>query len=505
VTVTGTLQCEDRGNVVRPLSGARVHVRERLLFGFSDRITRTYTQPDGSFSMSFRAGEYGHPRFFVRVYLKSPEDVTLRDWWMVDEFWSLDLASARTRTARGVHRTSLDYGVRTISKNGGRETPKCAIWQGARHAWNGYVSAIGADPPMRGGYEIVADTFCCGSPWTTRTATYWPPGERTRHVEDPPGDPIVGDYRTSWHEFGHVFRHWLDGSGPHFLGDVARYGYARNHENCLDSNLGFAFNEGWAKYWAWDNGGCARNPEPLTVEGNVARELKCLEDQSDRPTMVRVLRENRGTIHSYAEFEARWEAIVGRPASTDCTVTTAGPPVDDEIAPIKQLRDYVKEQLGLLSGYVQRLRREEAGIRPVRPGAGCGHGDCTDLLQRVVRPIGLRARTEQAKLIESALRAALRYLEKRGYRFGPDRVLQAELARLQRDVGKRNLSMLARRYDLAIARLEPFRRRHAAIRRELSELRTKATRIATLRRRNAISSEELGLPPIPGEERVSSR
>ena len=41
-----------------------------------------------------------------------------------------------------------------------------------------------------------------------------------------------------------------DGSYGHFLVDAARYIYTRNHDCGKQTNNGFAFNEGWAEFWA---------------------------------------------------------------------------------------------------------------------------------------------------------------------------------------------------------------------------------------------------------------
>ena len=52
------------------------------------------------------------------------------------------------------------------------------------------------------------------------------------------------------HEFAHTIRHSYDGNLYHFLGDVARYRYSQTHYCSKLTNAGFAFNEGWAEYWA---------------------------------------------------------------------------------------------------------------------------------------------------------------------------------------------------------------------------------------------------------------
>lgn len=42
----------------------------------------------------------------------------------------------------------------------------------------------------------------------------------------------------------------MDGDFAHFMYDVVRFWYMRNHNCGTKSNYGYAFNEGWAEFWA---------------------------------------------------------------------------------------------------------------------------------------------------------------------------------------------------------------------------------------------------------------
>lgn len=55
---------------------------------------------------------------------------------------------------------------------------------------------------------------------------------------------------TAKHELAHTVRHSYDGNNGHFLSDVARYNYVRRHNCGTKANHGYAFNEGWAEFWA---------------------------------------------------------------------------------------------------------------------------------------------------------------------------------------------------------------------------------------------------------------
>ena len=99
--------------------------------------------------------------------------------------------------------------------------------------------------------------------------------------------------------------HLQDGNLAHFLYDVARFVYTRNHRCSLRTNNGFAFNEGWAEFWAGScSGTYGSSATDYRYEGNVAKALRALQagcGTSDR-NMVEVLRRNRGKIHSYVQY-----------------------------------------------------------------------------------------------------------------------------------------------------------------------------------------------------------
>ncbi|PXF41667.1 hypothetical protein BWQ96_08618 [Gracilariopsis chorda] len=118
-------------------------------------------------------------------------------------------------------------------------------------------------------------------------------------------------FQTAQHELAHAVRHRYDGSLAHFLKDVIKYVYTRNHHCLQSTNLGFAFNEGWAEYWARDYCGTASGSKK--VEGNVAAALRSLQTRcrtSDH-NMWEVLRRNRGKIHSYYSFASKHKRLYG--------------------------------------------------------------------------------------------------------------------------------------------------------------------------------------------------
>lgn len=143
--------------------------------------------------------------------------------------------------------------------------------------------------------------------------------------------------RTMFHESGHVFRHIADGDHIHWDNDNVRFIYARCHWPFGIIDEGFAFNEGWAQYWAQarllgrarlvgpdavtgtcggtvGSSGVLLTPEHVDwVENMIADRILDIADdgcagatpdQADA-ALVRMLEANPGTIHSLFEFETR--------------------------------------------------------------------------------------------------------------------------------------------------------------------------------------------------------
>ena len=100
-----------------------------------------------------------------------------------------------------------------------------------------------------------------------------------------------------------------DGNLAHFLADAIRFRYMRQHDCSTKSNFGYAFNEGFAAFWA---GQCPfwYGPPPyndLTIEGNVATSLRLLQKSCGFTDvqMIDVLRENPKQIHSFQDFKEK--------------------------------------------------------------------------------------------------------------------------------------------------------------------------------------------------------
>lgn len=108
---------------------------------------------------------------------------------------------------------------------------------------------------------LVPEVFEDGVPWTGVDAIHWP-----------------GDYFLAsgmFHEFGHRIRHGADGDANHFNGDLLLFRYARHHSAHDHTNLGFAFNEGWAQYFkTLSSTGALHTARTWEMDNNAGDEME---------------------------------------------------------------------------------------------------------------------------------------------------------------------------------------------------------------------------------------
>jgi hypothetical protein len=390
--VKGKWVCSNRGTVI-PVAGARVELWREISFWPDDKLGALRTGSDGSFNFGVRASS--NFDLYAKVVLNDDAGVSLGNWYSFSD-WDTETSTT------GSHSGVVNLGTWQISKDGGRGTPKCAIWQGAHNAYANYRQVIGSRPPDNN-YSISADFPCCGTPFTTTDTTRWPSGYQTGQGS---GDPD-GGFSVNFHEFAHSVRHSFDGSFLHFLGDVASYSYAQNHSLCSNTNQGFAFNEGWAEYWAHTLTTCAGDPTNFNYEGNVATALNSLEKCSSRPTLVRVLRENPGSIHSYSAFKAKWDAIVGPKACLLSTITGIEG-VENSLSSA-QLTSDVQNQINAQKRLIASLSGQMGSVkrRARSPGACRTARLCLPGIEKLIEPSALTAQIAQAKLVLARLQTGL--------------------------------------------------------------------------------------------------
>jgi hypothetical protein len=311
-TAHGYLHCRDNGNEF-PLAHATVELwNDWSGAHFSDsKLGESETDANGYFSIDFSFN--GTAKLFAKFVLRnlsteSGSGVHVGNLIGDDNWSTADIAASG----------DVDIGNWWVGTNFGQNSSSCAVFAGADGAYRDYENQheFPADQlPPSGIYGVqILDALTAGVPWTDLGNTHWPPGFS-------PGDnsPRVPVPVVSLHEFSHTVRQWFDakGDGAHWLGDVVSFSYTQFHSCDKVTNDGFAFNEGWAEFWAKSY--CpGANPNAKDVEGNVAGALdaisKCLDVVAKgiplypkgHEVMTEVLQwADKGTIHTYDDFVAQ--------------------------------------------------------------------------------------------------------------------------------------------------------------------------------------------------------
>ena len=251
-----------------------------------------------------------------------------------------------------------------------------------------------------------------GVPFTPYTDVFWPGNYAPMRNIGTAAVPVMRS--VARREFAHSFRHQLDGDKGHFTFDSARFWYLRSHSStsCAPTNHGFAFNEGWAEYWADEVPATpCTNSQDFSIERNVGFELKRLQSACvgvTRARMVQVLAENRGRIHSMSDFS---NALRCQPPPRPIRRTGKAPRPASAVSALVTAR--LRAGKVLLSDITRDIARSRAKLSRT-----------SGFAEREL----LRARIEQAQ----ALRATLAYLGSR-----------AEQARIARLSDKRQVDLLA--------------------------------------------------------------
>lgn len=277
-----------QGSALKPLE----HVRVRLLdadVDFDDLLDSGYTDAHGRFDLSGDADDWGG--LCGKACKPDPYVV-----------FALDDGKLDVRTLLGVTYTSRTRMVRNTSgkidlgtvKFG--DTTAARLFTRGREQYEEFSEQTGEDVPRNGGLvEIAVPALTAGVPYATVDTIHWPGG--------------YTGWSAIYHEFGHRLRHAADGGMAHFLFDVARFAYMKHHTPDMKTNLGFAFNEGWAEYHATlldqtaaqQLAAFADDDLGDDVEGRVAYKLyRLAQSCGGFAPMWQTLKD--ASIHSFAEF-----------------------------------------------------------------------------------------------------------------------------------------------------------------------------------------------------------
>jgi hypothetical protein len=433
--------CNDRG-AVYPLANARVELWQRGWDALPKWLTDSllfvsHLDAEGRVAVTVRGDE---DDFYFRIVLADNAGVRAEDWW-APWAWFADTPTNQNDVP------VQDYGTQGLGN--GTIPPECSAFEGARRAYHGYEAEIGARPPYD--LKVNLNSPSAGVPYSPYVRMQWPP-------RYPTGD-AAGGFEKSAHEFAHTLRHALDGDLAHFFFDVGRFNYLQQHKPCNRTNEGFAFNEGWAEYWARSYGPAPNCPgkasDDYAVEGNVAAALDRLDRTCrgiGRPQMVEVLRNNRGRIHSFEEFRA----------ALPCQSIVAEPPGD--IATLRDRRVSLRTRLGFgkvqLSALTRRSkslgRQLRDALRATERPNPCRPKPCVEALIREIRPALLAAELQQTRVLRSTLafEASKRGLKKLGE--PARRRFQQGLVKRQRSLARALEAIGARAVRDALAAARPY-------------------------------------------------
>ena len=193
----------------------------------------------------------------------------------------------------------------------------CELWRLGTDLLVDYHQTVGRTPPAKG-LRLKRWTGV----WNGTPYTYYDYLVLSTNFGTADNYRDLGTRRgTVFHEFGHSIRHVADGDEGHWTWDNFRWAYARSHNGCETFNTQYAFNEGWAEYWAIERGtrsarNCGKDAAfvdwtEAMISGRLAHLSQALSaDPKVRASkMVQVLERNPGAIHSLREFELKYCAL----------------------------------------------------------------------------------------------------------------------------------------------------------------------------------------------------
>lgn len=282
VSASGKVTCRMADGSIEPLKLVVVKLLDHDTLAH-DKFGETRTKVDGSFSVSGSARDLiGKPDPFIQV---------VYDYQGAYGRMEIDGFAGVTRkysTPKKKYAPSVNFGNIQISDD------HCRAYVQFYKALKDYYIRTGSKVPYQTLHVRTHVLIHGGTPYAIRS-----------RVNLPRGYTIT--FSTAKHELGHTVRHTLDGSLAHFLFDVARFNYLRHHTCSTKSNPGYAFNEGFAEFWANDCLSSSYGGSPLdySIEGNVANALRSLKQTCGLTDgqIIKVLKDNPKKIHSFNDFK----------------------------------------------------------------------------------------------------------------------------------------------------------------------------------------------------------
>jgi hypothetical protein len=473
VHAKGVVRFKDSDGNVKPFANVQVRLMDSDS-DYDEEIARGFTDRFGRYDLSGSAGDSGcincaKPDPYVKVVLEEPGRVEVHD---IMHFTRNGVLTPIKEETAG----EIDFGARTFTT----EYPEgmaAILYERAQDVYDHFTAFSGdAKVPGNGG-EVAIEipvVISFGTPYTTWDTIHWP--------------GVDTDFGGFDHEFGHRLRHTADGGVVHFNNDATWYRYARHHKLDEDTNLGFAFNEGWANYFRhvmqpgflddpW-NGQFKGNE----VEGHVAVKLinlskNCASNSFNHGffEMWKALKANPGEIHSFPEF---YDAFLATkpPCKLDIPIHTKVTPRPDRgpLPPIDAIklagfRAQLKKQIDNLDSRSSRFSIPIAPRIPVTIPAQ---------LHPVVKRLWQK-RIESAKASDTRARGAYRRLLIALQPMSPRAVYDGSYARDAR----------AARRAFVLALAQPRLREAQAIRRDIAAQKVKTSDATLLSYLTAIDAK----------------
>jgi hypothetical protein len=472
-TFQGAFACSDG----QALAGARVELW-RQQFTWLPKVPPNARQvgattADGNGGFAFRVAG-SESNFFVRVVLSS-EHAEVRDW-LTPWNWFADTAPNQNDVPVQDYRRQIVPGY------------QCRLWREFQRASRDFVSATGSRAPF-GEIVVRAGAPNAGVPWTNYDTVWWPANYALSQ----------NGVSVPQHEFAHAVRHVLDGSNAHWLVDVARFAYPQKHSarSCAPTNLGFAFNEGWAEFWAGLRLSACGAGDDLRIERNVVAALQRLQQACGltRGQMHGVLAANPGRIHAFSDFQQLSPCPAQQARNTRLIEAVLNAIEGRRRRALEARRIVSSIESDIRSAVAEAAAAVARARRAARAPLACSSRPCVKEAQRAVDLAIARAVLEQARARREALEAITEGRRAERLARRSRRALIAAIERARARAAAREALAAAQAIREAIERL-------GAIRNAQSQAEIAAA-IAALRDQRAAGLEALhqainrGRPPAP--------
>ena len=227
ITATGRIQCKIDG-AYKPMPRILVKLMDKRILG-NTFIASTWTDKNGRFTvLGERRDSKPDPRIQVDYEFRR-----------VPSYGGKIKVQDRLRWIRRYRSTVRSYASNINFGDINISDEHCRAYMRFYAAVKSYISRTGTSLPYS---TLHVSTNAVFASWFN---TVYATLDRIRIGR---GEDLTT--KTAQHEVAHTVRHSYDGNIGHFLVDVGRYNYAQHHHCGKQTNCGFAFNEGWAEFWA---------------------------------------------------------------------------------------------------------------------------------------------------------------------------------------------------------------------------------------------------------------